>query len=108
MASDPPENPEPVAEAFLECEARLGGPTSIPWGNLERDSACLEYPDCVRRLACAQGHPNAKPTCPKGRVNAGADFRCLRRCSDDASCVDAFGSGTRGRCISSGDERVCF
>ncbi len=108
VASDPPENPEPVAEAFLECEARLGGPTSIPWGNLERDSACLEYPDCVRRLACAQGHPNAKPTCPKGRVNAGADFRCLRRCSDDASCVDAFGSGTRGRCLSSGDERVCF
>lgn len=108
VASDPPETPEPVAEAFLECEARLGGPGSIPWGNLESGSPCLEYPDCVRRLACAQGHPNAKPQCPKGSTNAGADFRCLRRCTDDASCVDAFGSGSRGRCLPAGAERVCF
>lgn len=108
VASDPPESPEPVAEAFLECEARLGGSASIPWGNLEADSPCLEYPDCVRRLACAQGHPNVKPRCPKGSTNAGDDFRCLRRCTDDASCVDAFGSGSRGRCRPSGAERVCF
>lgn len=108
VADDPPEDPEPVAEAFLECEARLGGPRSIPWGNLEAGSACLEYPDCVRRLACAQGHPSARPSCPKGCVNAGPDFRCLRLCTDDASCVDAFGPGRSGRCQPSGRERVCL
>lgn len=108
VASDPPENPEPVDQALLDCEARLGGPRSIPWGNLERGSPCLEYPDCVRRLACAQGHPNAKPQCPNGSLNAGADFRCLRRCTDDAACVDAFGAGSRGTCLPSGGERVCF
>ena len=107
-ASDPPENPPPVDQAFLDCEARLGGAASIAWGNLERDSPCLEYPDCVRRLACAQGHPNAKPHCPKGSSNVGPDARCLRSCTDDASCVDAFGSGSRGRCLPSGAARFCF
>lgn len=107
-ASDSPVTPAPVAEALLDCEARLGGPASIPWGNLEADSPCLEYPDCVRRLACAQGHPFVKPRCPKGSTTAGPDFRCLRRCTDDAACVDAFGPGSRGRCLPAGAERVCF
>ena len=74
-----------AAKEFIACHARFSG-QAVPWGNLEPGSPCLKYTDCARQLACAQGHPNAQPPCADGQVNAGADHRCLRACSDERPC----------------------
>ncbi len=97
-----------ASQAFVMCNEKFSGTAAVPWGDLHPDSPCLRYPDCERRLACAQGHPNAKPSCDDGEVNAGADFRCLRVCVDDVSCDGAFGRGTKGTCRVWQSVRVCF
>lgn len=97
-----------AGRAFADCNEKFAGADAVPWGDLNPDSPCMKYPDCERRLACAQGHPNAKPACEAGEVNAGADFRCLRVCTEDASCDGAFGRGTKGTCRAWQSTRVCF
>lgn len=78
---------EPDADQRLvHCEKLLAGRDSVAWGHLQTDSPCLAFPDCVRRLACAQGHPNARPHCPEGQRNAGFDGRCLIECETDEHC----------------------
>lgn len=97
-----------ASDALVACNDKYSGAEAVPWGNFEPDSPCHRYADCQRKLACAQGHPNAKPECPEGQVNAGADYRCLRVCTDDASCAGAFGPGTKGTCRAWHSTRVCF
>lgn len=97
-----------AADAFVTCNDTFSGSEAVPWGNLEPGSPCLKYADCQHRLACAQGHPNAKPECPEGQVNAGADHRCLRVCSNDGSCDGAFGTSTKATCRVWQAARVCF
>ena len=101
-SSDSPKWVPRAPKDFLECNARFSGESAVPWGNLEPNSPCLKYPDCERKLACAQGHPNARPTCPEGQVNAGPDHRCLRQCSDAGSCADG------QTCRSWQSVRACF
>jgi hypothetical protein len=108
VALDLPNVSTTAGRAFADCNEKFSGADAVPWGDLSPDSACLKYPDCERRLACAQGHPNAKPACDDGEVNAGADFRCLRVCVDDVSCDGAFGRGTKGTCRVWQSVRVCY
>lgn len=97
-----------ASQVLVTCNDTYSGSEAVPWGNLEPGSPCHQYSDCQHKLACAQGHPNAKPECPDGQVNAGADFRCLRVCTEDASCDGAFGPGTKGMCRAWQSARVCF
>jgi hypothetical protein len=91
----------------IECERKLGGPDSAPWGNAEPGSECLDYADCVRLLACMQGHPHARPKCPAGSVNAGPDGRCLVSCETDHDCAKAT-RGATSSCLPWGERRACF
>ncbi len=97
-----------VDRRIKTCEASLAGRASIPWGNWEPRSACFQYPDCLRLLACLQGHPLARPRCEKGWINAGPDGRCLPVCEGDGDCKGVFDWGVSGTCTSWGRQRVCL
>lgn len=99
---EPPATPfVSTKRAALKCFEALSSPTAVPWGNFE-ERGCEVYDDCVYRLACQQGHPNAKPRCGKNEVNAGSDSRCRKRCQRDADC-----GAEEGHCIVWQGVHVC-
>lgn len=102
--SAPSEAPPPLAlEPFCGCLK-----SKLP------DSSCLgrvlsPIPDCARSyegsceklLACAEGDPEAPPTCPNGQANAGATGRCFTLCGEDRPCA-------QGVCTEWQGGRVCM
>jgi hypothetical protein len=77
-----------TAPAFDDCAINVLGPGEAIelYGDL--NPRCLEeFPDCVRRLACAEGHPDYQPTCTKDEVRVGAFPRCTKTCVKNEDCT---------------------
>lgn len=74
LAQDAELDPSDTLYRYTVCAKELLGDASEVWGNTTE--ACLDAyaGHCVELLACAQGHPDARPKCPHGAGRAG---RCL-------------------------------